>query len=267
MTLLRNPRHALLCVLIASLAALAACAPAPASTTAAPQTAAVASSPATAARAAMAKIAPNATPERIANAPIEGFQQMVVDGRVVYASNDGKYLIQGSILDVDQRRDLTEAALAGVREEQLAQIPSADRIVFAPSNSKYTVTVFTDVECGYCRKFHEQIAAYNALGIAVEYVAFPRSGIGTPDYDKMVAVWCSSDRKAALTAAKSGTPIATATCPDSPVAREYEAGRKSGLMGTPMIVAKDGTQLGGYLPPDELKAALDRHAAEVLARS
>lgn len=225
------------------------------------------SASADAAVAALTTIAPTAVLDEISDAPIEGFQQFVVDGRVIYVSNDGKYLIQGSIHDITRRRDLTEDALAGVRRAVLEEIPLADRIVFSPKDPRYTVTVFTDVQCGYCRKFHDDIQAYNDLGIAVEYVAFPRAGKGSGDYAMMEAVWCASDRKAALTAAKREQGVPASPCTNNPVEREYEAGRKAGLTGTPMIVAEDGTQLGGYLAPAELRAALERLSGPKPARS
>lgn len=254
----------LACSLIAlSVLSLAGCAPVSTDAVASPSTSTAAST----ALAALSTIAPKIAPDQISDAPIKGFQQFIIDGRVVYVSNDGKYLIQGTIHDIAQRRDLTEDALASVRRDVLAKIPVSDRIVFAPKNPRYTVTVFTDVQCGYCRKFHTDIQAYNDLGIAVQYVAFPRAGIGSDDYATMEAVWCAPDRKAALTAAKRDQDVPATRCASNPVAREYDAGHKSGLTGTPMIVAEDGTQLGGYLAPAELRAALDRLASATLAHS
>jgi thiol:disulfide interchange protein DsbC len=116
--------------------------------------------------------------------------------------------------------------------------------------------VFTDVECGFCRKFHSQIADYNKAGITVEYLAFPRAGIGSPDYDTMVSVWCSADRKKALTDAKNDRSVARRSC-TNPVADEYRLGQRAGLEGTPMILAEDGSVLGGYLSPGELRLALE----------
>ena len=194
--------------------------------------------------------------DHVAPSPLPGFVEVVVGGQVVYVSNDGKYMLQGSLYDLAGKKDVGEAVLAGVRRELLARIPQSDRIVFAAPNAKHAVVVFTDVECGFCRKFHSQIADYNKAGITVEYMAFPRAGIGSPDYDKMVSVWCSPDRRKALTDAKNDRPLPKRSCPN-PVADEYALGQRAGLEGTPMILAEDGTVLGGYLPPDQLLAALD----------
>jgi thiol:disulfide interchange protein DsbC len=212
------------------------------------------------ARAAIRKINPNVSVDKLGPAPIPGFRQAVVAGEVFYISDDGKYLMQGKLFDIATRKDLGMAALEGVRRDLVRTIPLRDRIVFAPPNPKYTVTVFTDIECGFCRKFHSQIGEYNKQGIAVQYVAFPRMGLGSDDYKKMVAVWCAADKRQALTDAKNDRPIPMKTC-TNPVTMEYDVGRRAGLEGTPLVLTPDGAELGGYLPPDRLRAALDAHAA------
>ena len=197
--------------------------------------------------------------DRIEAAPIDGFRQVIVGGQVVYVTDDGKYLLQGTLLDVAERKDLNEVAMSDLRREMLATVPARDRIVFAPEAPKYTVSVFTDVDCGYCRKLHGEIDAYNEQGIAIEYLAFPRMGPGSENFDEMVAVWCAEDPRAALTKAKGGGEI-RGTC-TSPVAMQYALGQRLGLTGTPMIVAPDGSQLGGYVPPQRLREMLDELAA------
>jgi len=210
-------------------------------------------------RAALKSINPQIEIESVAPAPIAGFQQAIVGGQVLYVSDDGKYLMQGTLYDVGGRRDLADDALKALRGKLVASVPVSDRIVFAPPNPKYTVTVFTDVECGYCRKFHSEIAEYNKLGIAVQYLAYPRMGLASEDFRKMVAVWCAADRRAALTDAKNDRTVPYRDC-KNPVTMEYELGRRAGLTGTPMVLAPDGTQLGGYVPPQQLREALDELA-------
>ncbi|MFS8063520.1 MAG: DsbC family protein [Luteimonas sp.] len=225
------------------------------------EVAVVAGTPAARARDALRKVNPQISIDQIEAAPIAGFQQVIVGGQVVYVSDDGKYLIQGTLFDIDAKKDLGEAALAEVRQQLLKTIPVSDRIVFAPANPKYAVTVFTDIECGYCRKLHSQIADYNKQGIAVEYVAFPRMGLGSEDFRKMVAVWCAADPKKALTEAKNDRPVPMKNC-TNPVTMQYNLGQRMGLTGTPMILTADGAQFGGYVPPEQLRAALDKHAGK-----
>ena len=131
----------------------------------------------------------------------------------------------------------------------------------ARGKAKAVLTVFTDIDCGYCRRMHQEMAEYNRLGITIEYLFYPRDGIGSEAFDKAVSVWCSADRRAALTAAKAGQALPKADCAN-PVTRDYDLGRRIGLDGTPAIYAPDGTQLGGYVAPAEMLARLDEIAAK-----
>jgi thiol:disulfide interchange protein DsbC len=198
--------------------------------------------------------------DHVGAAPIPGFREAIVGGQTLYISDDGRYMLQGSLYDMDAKRDLSQASISQLRRELLKTIPVSDRIVFSPANPKYTVAVFTDVECGFCRKLHSQIADYNREGIAVQYLAFPRMGLGSPDFQKMVNVWCAADRKQALTDAKNDRSVPLRNC-KNPVTMEYDVGQRVGLEGTPLIVAADGTAMPGYMPPKELRAALDKLAA------
>ncbi len=194
--------------------------------------------------------------DHVGPAPLPGFREVIAGGQVVYVSDDGKYLLQGSLLDVAKRKDLSEAAMARLRGEVLKGIPMADRIVYSPAGTpKHRVVVLTDIECGYCRKFHTEIGEHLKRGIQVEYLAFPRAGLGSADYRKMVSVWCADDRRKALTDAKRDRAVPSKTC-KTPVDMQYRAGQRMGLTGTPMILTEDGRMLGGYLPPDALEQRL-----------
>lgn len=213
-------------------------------------------------RAALKAIDPRVVPDRIAPAPMPGFQEVIVSGQVIYFSDDGRYMLQGSLYDVKAKKDLSQIGLSVLRREALSKVPMSERIVFAPVGaSKYHVSVFTDIECGYCQKLHSEIADYNKLGIAIEYLAFPRAGLASQDALAMESVWCSADRRKALTDAKNGRPVPPKRC-DNPVAAQYKIGQQIGLQGTPMIINSDGVALPGYLPPDKLLEALDKLAAE-----
>lgn len=206
---------------------------------------------------AIHSINPRVKVDSVEAAPIAGYQEVVVSGQVVYVSNDGRYLLQGSLYDVESRRDLSQDALAKVRRELMKLAPVEDRIVFAPENPEYTVAVFTDVECTYCRRLHQEIEEYNRLGIEVQYLAFPRQGLQGDDYRKMVSVWCAEDRRQAMTDAKGGKRVPAKTC-DNPVAEHYELALRVGLLGTPLIVTEQGTTMPGYVPPQALREALDQ---------
>lgn len=213
-------------------------------------------------RAAVASVAPKAELDRVAPSVVAGFTEVITEGQTVYVSNDGRYLIQGSLFDIEKKEDVSQLGLSVVRRAELAKIPAADRIVFAPVGpARHRVAIFTDIECGFCRKLHEDIAEYNKRGIAIEYLAFPRAGLQSPDGIAMQSVWCASDRRKALTDAKAGRPVPPMAC-RNPVADQYESGRRMGLTGTPMIINEDGLMLPGYLPPDKMLESLDKLASQ-----
>ncbi len=260
--MLRLPVSALLCAISLGACAQPQAPVAEAGTQAkAPAAAPAAGAPEQVVREALGRLVPDAQPDYIGQAPFPGFREVLLGGQVVYVSDDGRYLLQSQPFDLQARQPATSPGLKAFRRDALATAPQQDRIVFAPPNPSYTVTVFTDAECGYCRRMHQQIGDYNRLGIAVEYLAFPRMGMASDDFRDMVSVWCASDRRKALTAAKSGQGVTRRQC-TSPVAMQYTLGQRVGVSGTPAIFAPDGTQLGGYLPPQELRAALDRLAGK-----
>lgn len=215
-------------------------------------------------RAAILKAVPGAEIDSIRPSPIPGYREVAIGGKVVYVRSDGKLLIQGSVIELATRDNLTAASEGALRRGVLDAVPRERRIIFAPAKPKYRLTVFTDIDCGYCRKMHNQIAEYNKAGISVEYLFFPRSGPGTESFTKAINVWCAPDRRKAMTDAKNDRPVPKKTC-TNPIAQDYELGRKIGVDGTPAIYGPDGTQLGGYLPPDEMLARLERQAARPVA--
>lgn len=210
-----------------------------------------------AARKAIQALVPQAKIDKIEQAPIPGYRQVIIGSQIVYISDDGQYLMQGTLLDTQAKRDLTASRIALQSKTKLDAVPLDQRIVFPATGGKpkYKVTVFTDIDCGYCRKMHTQIAEYNKRGIEVDYLFFPRSGLNTPSYDKAVAVWCAKDRNAAFTQAKAGKTLPPAKC-DNPIADQFKLGSQVGVDGTPTILAPDGTKIGGYLPPDQMLSKL-----------
>lgn len=199
-------------------------------------------------RDAIKSMVPTATIDSIADSAMPGFYEVVMGGNVLYVSADGKYLMQGRVYDVGTKRDLTEAKEAVLRKVKVDEVGNDKRIIFAAKNPKHKVTVFTDIDCGYCRKLHQEMAQYNDLGISVEYLFFPRAGIGSPSFDHAVSVWCAADRNQAMTDAKAGTQVEKKTCAN-PIAEAYQLGQKVGVTGTPAVIAEDGTMIGGYVPP------------------
>ena len=215
-----------------------------------------------AARAAVEGLGPGITVDSIAPAPMPGFFQVVASGRMVYVTTDGRYMLNGNLIDLKNRTDLSAASWAATRKTELAKLPASQRLIYAPANPKHTITVFTDVDCGFCRQLHAHIDEFNKQGIAVEYVFWPREGVkttagnDTPSYTKAVSVWCSSDRKNAFNDAMKGGSPKAATCAN-PVKDEFELGERLGVNGTPTIVTENGDVVGGYVTPAQLLQALN----------
>jgi thiol:disulfide interchange protein DsbC len=201
------------------------------------------------------KVAPNAKVQSVAPAPMAGFYAVVADGHPIYISADGKYLIEGHVVDVAAKRDIMEDGLQGVRKAALDGIAANKKLTFAPAKPKHHVTVFTDPDCPYCRQFHKQIAEYNKLGIAVDYLLFPLPIHKGADV-KSVTVWCSKDRNTSFTEAINGATLPQQTCAN-PIGEIINVAESTGITGTPAILADDGTMLGGYVPPDQLAKRLD----------
>lgn len=192
--------------------------------------------------------------------PIPGIYQVNVDqGPVLYVSADGKHFIAGDLYKVEPGEfvNLQEAQRAAERVQQLAKIPLSDQIVFAPAGKpKSSVTVFTDIDCGYCRKLHKEVPALNAMGIEVRYMAYPRAGVPSKSYNKIATAWCAKDPKDTLTRMKNGEQMPLNVCAGNPVAKQFALGNEVGVRGTPAIITPDGTLLPGYLPAAQLAAAL-----------
>ncbi|MBL8226238.1 MAG: thioredoxin fold domain-containing protein [Chromatiales bacterium] len=208
--------------------------------------------PALSPQAAIAGSIPGVSPEQVSPSPIAGLYEVRLGSKIAYVSGDGRYLLQGEIIDLTTDENLTEARREGLRRAVLATVDEGSMIVFAPARYTDTITVFTDVDCGYCRKLHRQVAEYNARGIRVRYMAFPRSGPGTASWKEAEKVWCSADRRTALTKAKLGEKLTAPDCKPTMIAQHFNIGRDFGLQGTPAIVLESGELIGGYLEPAEL---------------
>lgn len=191
--------------------------------------------------------------------PIPGLYELTRGAEVAYVSADGRYMIGGDVYEISKKGDypnLTDQRRRELRAKLVAEVPDSQVIVFAPAKPQYTITVFTDPDCVYCRKMHSQIAEYNKLGIKVRYAFFPREGPNTEAWTKSEQVWCSKDRQDALTRAKKGEAVTAAACKQNPVQHTWEVGRSIGLEGTPGVILADGEMIPGYLPPQALLAKL-----------
>ena len=198
---------------------------------------------------------PDTTIESIEPSSLKGIYKVYYgDLQPIYVSEDGNFFIYGDMYKIGSNdiTNLTKEEIKGRRSDILDSIPADELIIFKSNNELVSITVFTDVDCGYCRKLHSQIDEYNQAGITIKYAAFPRSGIGTQTFTKMVGAWCSEDPKQAMTDLKNDKKMNLDFCEEQPIARHYIIGQKLGINGTPAIITPDGDLIPGYVSPEEL---------------
>jgi thiol:disulfide interchange protein DsbC len=193
--------------------------------------------------------------ENVSATPIPNIYALeITGGTVYYGTADGRYLFAGDLYELgeDDLINLAEVGRSDMRKQLMAEVPRQDMVIFSPAGPiKAAINVFTDVDCGYCQKLHQEVPELNRMGVEVRYLAYPRAGVGSPSYDKIVSAWCADDPNTAITKLKARQAIPPATCPN-PVADQFELGREMGVNGTPAIVLEDGRLLPGYLPAAEL---------------
>jgi thiol:disulfide interchange protein DsbC len=197
--------------------------------------------------------------EDISDAPIPGIYQVAVGANVAYVTKDGKFIIRGDIYDAETSANVSEETRARARATMLGSVDPESMIVFKPANGeiKHKITIFTDIDCGYCRQFHREIDKVTALGIEVHYLFYPRTGPNTESWTKADQVWCAPNHNTALTRAKLGGEIPDGQACTTPIESHFELGQRIGVRGTPAIFSESGELLGGYLPPATLAKVLD----------
>lgn len=197
------------------------------------------------------------TPDRVRLSPASGLYEVLCDAEILYVTDDGGHLIGGGDLyDLDSRTNLTEAARAEVRAGLLEAYGADKMLVFpATMSRRHSLVVVTDIDCPYCRQFHEHIEELNGAGVEIRYLLYPRAGEGSESYRKSVGVWCSDDRRDALTRAKRLEPVASRTCAN-PVAEHMALVERINARSTPSIFLPGGRLVRGYRPPAELLALL-----------
>lgn len=214
-------------------------------------------------KARLATTLPNVKVDMVRPTPLPGIYEIQSGFNFGYVSLDGRFLIEGDLNDLATGQRMTEDRRRGARMALVGAMGANQVIEYAPKNvaTKHTVTVFTDIDCGYCRKLHQQIAEYNADGIAVRYLFFPRSGPDTESFHKAEKVWCAADRKSALTQAKLGSGFEGPNSCANPILDHLKLAGQLGLRGTPAIILPDGELIPGYQAPDDLVKILADHGA------
>ena len=207
-------------------------------------------------RAAVTGLFDEIEPQHIMASPIDGWYMIRKGAIVAYISSDGRYLLQGDLIDLESQVNLSEASRDEARRAMMSEIPEEHMIIFSPEDVKYSISVFTDVDCTYCRRLHSQIDEYLAEGIEVRYLLYPRNGPRSASWVTAEQVWCSDDRNEALTLAKLDQEFQSRECDASMVSTHYLMGQDVGLKGTPAIVFENGQLVSGYVPAQRLSEQL-----------
>lgn len=205
-------------------------------------------------------VRPDLTITEVQPAPLKDMYEVAISGGgTIYVSKDAEYFFLGDLYQItpDRLVNLSEAKKNEERQKLMAKVGEEEAFVFSPEGEvKASVAVFTDVDCGYCRKLHQEVPALNEMGIEVRYLAYPRAGVGSKSSQKIASAWCAEDKNDALTKIKNGKSIDINVCEKNPVASQYELGGQVGVRGTPAIILSDGEMIPGYLPADELAKRL-----------
>jgi len=215
-------------------------------------------------RASLAILLPTLKPDAIADSPLPGIYEVSFGPRIIYVDGSGRYILQGKITDLETREEVTESRLQSLKKVAIDAVDEKDMVIYGDKGAEDTITVFTDIDCGYCRKLHGEMDKYIAAGIRVRYLAYPRAGIRsrtgqkTPSAQKLESVWCADDRKQAMDISKQGGKLESINCATSPVADHYSLGRELNISGTPALVLSDGEIIPGYVDAKRLKEILNK---------
>lgn len=204
----------------------------------------------------VANAIPHMAVQSVLPGPFAGIYAITLsDGPVLYTDAQGDFLIAGDLYKIEGRKlvNLAELAQMAERKPLLASLNKDDMIVFpAEGKTRGALYVFTDVDCGYCRKLHQEVPALNKAGVEVRYLAYPRAGVASASANKLAQAWCADDKREALTQLKQGRSLSSAACDSAPIAEQYRLGGQMGVRGTPAIFLESGEAIPGYRPSDEL---------------
>jgi len=200
---------------------------------------------------AIANLVPDLEPDSIVSTPIPNLYLVALGAQVAYVSADGQYLLTGDMIEIESGRNLSEGVRNNFRKVLMTDLDDEDMVIFSPTSVRSTITVFTDISCPYCVRFHQEVKDLMDAGIRVRYAGYPRAGIPSTAYDALVSIWCSDVPQQAMNEAKSGLDIADRTC-DTAIAKHMEVAQNIGVRGTPTIILESGKMIPGYIPADQL---------------
>ncbi len=189
---------------------------------------------------------PGITIESISATQIDGLYELITDGQIYYVDETAEFLIDGNLIQLSTRANLTDARLGGIHMSLIADVGEENMLIYEPEEeSTRSITIFTDISCGYCRRLHEELDTLLENGVRVRYLLFPRAGLGSQAHKDLESVWCADNPQEAMTNAKAGGEIVPVNC-DNPIEQHVSLAEKVGLRGTPLIYTDSGEKVPGY---------------------
>lgn len=191
--------------------------------------------------------------QSVTRTPYAGLYEVVMDsGELVYTDEQGSFFIDGQLIDLKRRTNVTAERQAALNKVNINELPLTQAVKTVRGNGKRTLVTFEDPNCGYCKRFVAE--AQQLKDVTIYTFLYP---ILSPDSaDKSKAIWCSKDRSAAWQGWMIDGKAAKAADCENPIEKNVALGRKLRINGTPTMFLADGSRLGGFLPRAKLEEAI-----------
>jgi thiol:disulfide interchange protein DsbC len=183
--------------------------------------------------------------DEVSKTPMNGLYELRMGNEVMYSDAEGNFLIQGALIDVKQKRNLTEERMEKLSAIPFDQLPMKAAFTQVRGNGKRKLAVFADPNCGYCKRFEKDLQKLD--NVTISHFLYPI--LGEDSRTKSRHIWCAKDKaKAWNDWMINGTTPASANCDVSAIDTNVEFGKKHRITGTPMLLFADGTRVPGAVP-------------------
>ena len=188
----------------------------------------------------------------------DNFHEIIINKQIYYATNDGKYLIVGNVINLNTKESITENTKMNQRLSIIDSIDMKNFMIFKPKKTDHILTIFTDTSCPYCQKLHNEIPDLLENNIEIRYVLFSRNGNDVDAYQQLVSAWCSADKVDALEDLFAGDILDDISNCENPIARNFDYAGSLSVEGTPTIFLEDGRIIPGYQNFENILAFINK---------
>lgn len=193
--------------------------------------------------------------EEISKTPMPGVFEIRVQGNeIFYADAKGDFLIQGALIDTKQKRNLTEERTEKLSAVPFDSLPLKFAITQVRGNGKRKLVVFSDPNCGYCKRFERDLQKID--NVTLYHLMYPVLGEDSRLKSRNIA--CAKDRaKTWNDWMLQGITPPTVSCDNHNIDAIVEFGRKNRINGTPTMFVADGTRVPGAIDSTQIEALLN----------